>query len=402
MAAVRSLTLLAAIAAAAVLVAPAGARPARHGGLELRLAHALAVPQVRADESGAVVLDLETGQALFTRNGANSLAPASNEKLVVTFGVLTALGPSYRIETDVLGEGSQSGSVWQGDLVLKGYGDPTLSARDLRSLARQVRADGIGRVTGGVLGDATWFDDRRTAPGWKSSFYIFESPPLSALAIDRSNAADPALEAARQFRTALVSAGVAVAGQARLGTAGDEAVPLGLVLSPPLSDIVSFMDHKSDNYTAELLLKQLGAQQADVGTTAAGAAVLRGLLADAGVPLDGVRLVDGSGLSLLDRLTPNALVVLLQAMWNDPELRPLVMSSLPLAGVNGTLAHRMRTGPARAHVVAKTGTTSQASALSGFVKRRYVFAILQNGHPISSWWARIAQDRFATVLASSA
>jgi serine-type D-Ala-D-Ala carboxypeptidase/endopeptidase (penicillin-binding protein 4) len=402
MAAVRSLTLLLAIAVAAALAAPAGARPARHAGLELRLAHALAVPHVRPDESGAVVLDLETGQALFTRNGASSLAPASNEKLAVTFGVLTALGPSYRIETDVLGEGSQDGSVWQGDLVLKGYGDPTLSSRDLRSLARQLRADGIARVTGGVLGDATWFDARRTAPGWKRSFYIFESPPLSALAIDRSNAADPALEAARQFRTALVSAGVAVAGEARLGIAGDEAVPLGAVLSPPLSDIVSFMDHESDNYTAELLLKQLGAQQADVGTTAAGAAVLRGLLADAGVPLDGVRLVDGSGLSLLDRLTPNALVALLEAMWNDPELRPLVMSCLPLAGVNGTLAHRMRTGPAHAHVVAKTGTTSEASALSGFVKRRYVFAILQNGHPISSWWARIAQDRFATVLASSA
>jgi D-alanyl-D-alanine carboxypeptidase/D-alanyl-D-alanine-endopeptidase (penicillin-binding protein 4) len=400
MAAVRSVTLLLAVAVAAVVAGPAGAGPGLQRGLEVRLARALAVPHVRKDESGAVVLDLETGQPLFVRNGSSSLAPASNEKLAVTFGVLTALGPEYRIETDVLGEGAQDGSVWQGDLVLKGYGDPTLSTADLRSLARQVRADGITRVTGGVRGDATWFDTRRTAPGWKPSFYIFESPPLSALAVDRSGAADPALAAARLFRAALVSAGVAVTGAARLGTADDQAVPLGSVLSRPLASIVSFMDHESDNYTAELLLKQLGAQQADVGTTAAGAVALKGLLADAGVPLDGVRIVDGSGLSQLDRLTPNALVALLQVMWKDVELRPLVMSSLPLAGVNGTLAHRMRSGPAHAHVVAKTGTTSQASALSGFVRRRYAFAVLQNGHPVSSWWARIAQDRFATVLAS--
>jgi D-alanyl-D-alanine carboxypeptidase/D-alanyl-D-alanine-endopeptidase (penicillin-binding protein 4) len=402
MAAVRSLTFLLAVAVAAALAAPAGARQGLHGSLDLRLARALAVPHVRQDESGAVVLDLDTGQPLFVRNGGSSLAPASNEKLAVTFGVLTALGPEYRIETDVLGSGAQSGSVWQGNLVLKGYGDPTLSTRDLRALARQVRADGIARVTGAVLGDGSWFDGRRTAPGWKPSFYIFESPPLSALAVDRTDAADPALETARQFRAALVAAGVSVAGVAGVGEADDQAVPLGSVLSPSLAEIVSFMDHESDNYTAELLLKQLGAQQADVGTTAAGAAVLRRLLANAGVPLDGVRIVDGSGLSQLDRLTPNALVALLQAMWNDAELRPLVLGSLPLAGVNGTLAHRMRTGPAHAHVIAKTGTTSQASALSGFVKSRYAFAILQNGHPISSWWARISQDRFATVLASAA
>ena len=62
----------------------------------------------------------------------------------------------------------------------------------------------------------------------------------------------------------------------------------------------------------------------------------------------------------------------------------------------------MRHAPARGNVRAKTGTTSDASALSGFVKDRYVFAVLQNGRPLSYWWARVAQDRFATVLASAA
>ena len=62
----------------------------------------------------------------------------------------------------------------------------------------------------------------------------------------------------------------------------------------------------------------------------------------------------------------------------------------------------MRRAPARGNVLAKTGTTSGASALSGYVKSRYVFAVLQNGRPLSYWWARVAQDRFATVLASAA
>ena len=71
-----------------------------------------------------------------------------------------------------------------------------------------------------------------------------------------------------------------------------------------------------------------------------------------------------------------------------------------MAGVNGTLAHRMRRGPAHRTVLAKTGTTNEASALSGFVRNHYAFSILQNGHPVSAWWARIAQDRFAQVLAA--
>jgi D-alanyl-D-alanine carboxypeptidase len=60
----------------------------------------------------------------------------------------------------------------------------------------------------------------------------------------------------------------------------------------------------------------------------------------------------------------------------------------------------LRGAPARGVVLAKTGTTAIASALSGFVRKRYAFSVLENGHPISSWWARRAQDRFATILAS--
>jgi D-alanyl-D-alanine carboxypeptidase/D-alanyl-D-alanine-endopeptidase (penicillin-binding protein 4) len=178
-------------------------------------------------------------------------------------------------------------------------------------------------------------------------------------------------------------------------------VPLASVESPPLARIVAWMGRVSDNFTAELLLKQLGAAGGEAGTSAGGAEIVRGALADAGVPLGGVRLMDGSGLSSLDRLTARALSGLLRAAWADPDVRPYLLAALPVAGRSGTLADRMRAPPARGKVQAKTGTTSLASALSGYVKRRYVFSVLQNGRPVSSYWARRAQDRFATVLATS-
>jgi len=162
------------------------------------------------------------------------------------------------------------------------------------------------------------------------------------------------------------------------------------------------MGRESDNYTAEMLVKHLGATLAGNGSTAAGTRVIRNALGDAGVPLAGVRLADGSGLSGLDRLTAAAVVALLEAGLAQGELRDAFLQSLAVAGVNGTLEDRMERLPARGQVIAKTGTTRTASALSGFVRDRYVFAVLQNGRPISTYWARLAQDRFATALAASA
>jgi D-alanyl-D-alanine carboxypeptidase/D-alanyl-D-alanine-endopeptidase (penicillin-binding protein 4) len=394
--------LLPALAVALALAAPAAAQTP----LESRLAQALAVPHVPLARSGAVVLDLATGEPLFTHKGSVSLAPASNEKLPITFAALSGLGPDYRFETDVLGTGAQAGEVWRGDLVLKGFGDPTLSSAGLRALAAQVRAAGISRVTGAVVGDESWFDARRTAPGWKPSYFIDESPPLSALVVDRARSGryvspQPALAAATAFRAALRTSGIVVVGPAKLGLAPEDAAPLAAIESVPLATVVRRMNLESDNFTAEMLLKDLGAEQTNLGTSATGSAVVMRLLAEAAVPLSGVRIVDGSGLSRLDRLTANALVAVLQATWIDPILHPSLVRSLPVAGISGTLEKRMRRGPARGAVAAKTGTTSIASALSGYVGERYAFAVLQNGNPVSSWWARRAQDRFATVLASA-
>jgi serine-type D-Ala-D-Ala carboxypeptidase/endopeptidase (penicillin-binding protein 4) len=373
--------------------------------LQTRLAKALRVPHVAPARSAAVALDLATGTVLFTQNPGLSLAPASNEKLPLTYAALTTLGPTYRIETDVLGEGEQDGTTFSGTLVLRGGGDPMLSTAGLRSLAAQVRAYGIRRVTAGIVADESYFDSRRMVAGWKPSFFIDESPPLSALVVNRARVGrtvtrSPALAAATAFRTALRSAGVVVDGTVKMGRVDEFAIPIAQVDSPTLAAIIRFMDRESDNFTAELLLKQLGAVSLDRGTSAAGASVVMQALAEAGVPMAGVRIVDGSGLSRLDRLTANALAATLKAAWADPTVKSAFVAALPVAGVNGTMEDRLRKPPARGRVLAKTGTTSDASALSGYVSTRFVFTVLQNGHPLSYWWARRAQDRFVEVLAA--
>jgi D-alanyl-D-alanine carboxypeptidase/D-alanyl-D-alanine-endopeptidase (penicillin-binding protein 4) len=402
-----SLRRLAAGTAILALVLVPAAQARSRGGFQQRLARALRARHVSPSETGAIVLDLHTGQRLFARNARLPLRPASNEKLATTYAALTALGPSFRIETDALGDGTQSGATWRGNLVLKGYGDPTLSAGQLLSLARQVAAAGIRHVSGRILGDESWFDARRTGLGWKAKFYLHESPALSALVVDRgwtgrSETGRPALYAAQLFRRDLRRAGVTVHGGAAVGVAAAGAVPLATVESPPVSALVRHMDVYSDNFFAEMLMKEIGAVQGSGGSAAAGLAVTRQLLSAAGVPLTGVRMVDGSGLSLVDRWTTGALATLLRTMWLDPDLQPYVIPALPLAGETGTLGHRMRRGPAHGVVRAKTGTTDNSSALSGFVGNRYVFSVVENGRPVRTRNAEHSQDRFVQVLARTA
>jgi D-alanyl-D-alanine carboxypeptidase/D-alanyl-D-alanine-endopeptidase (penicillin-binding protein 4) len=371
-----------------------------------RLAAALAMPSLHAGGEGALAVDLASGRTIFSLNGARPLQPASNEKLPLTLTALERLGPEYRFHTDVLGTGRQAGAVWHGDLYLKGHGDPALHTSGLAQLADTLHRRGIRRISGRVLADESWFDTRRTAPGWKPSFYMNESPPLSALVVNRAAfngqmSSDPAGAAAAIFTRVLQRHGIRVAHGSAWGTAPAHARLLARLASQPLAQTIRFMDHQSDNFTAEMLLKTLGAERAGHGTTAAGAEVIVHTLADAGVPLNGVRIADGSGLSRRDRLTPRAIAAILTHAWHNRRVRNPFWQALAVAGRSGTLADRLRSGPAYGGVHAKTGTTDAASALSGYVRDRFAFAVIQNGHPVVTWSAHAAQDRFATALAAS-
>lgn len=315
------------------------------------------------------------------------------------------LGPRFRFPTEVRGQGYLgTDGTWNGNLVLKGYGDPTLSKWNLRGLAWKIRSAGIKRITGIVIGDESFFDRARTAPGWKASFYIEESPPLSALVVDRAwtgrrYTTTPAYTAADLFRRLLIKIGVRVTGKARAFQAGGKV--LAVSLSKPLDEILHAVDADSDNFSAELLLKELGAVAGTGGSTAAGASVVVRVLKQERIPLEGVRIADGSGLSSLDRLTPQAIAAILEECWHDSALRSTLVPAMAVAGRSGTLEHRLLGPATRGSVIGKTGTTDLASVLSGFVRGHYAFSVIQNGSPVPWWTARAAQDRFVQLLAAA-
>lgn len=395
---------LATIVLAATVLAATPSPRAATPDLAAALSRALAAHGIDPRRTGALAVDVQSGAVVFDENSGASLRPASAEKLAVSFAALRILGPGYRFRTEVVGSGALQGRVWDGDLVLVGYGDPTLTDADIAALARNVRAWGIRRVTGSVVGDERRFDARRDAPGWKPTFVGIESRPLSALSIAGARFAGAngsAAGAAAALDDALERHGVVIEGRPHAGRAPQDVLPLAIDLSEPLAVVVRHMNRESDNFYAELVLKELGAALAGRGTSQAGAAVVLDALEEAGVPVEGVHIADGSGLSLNDRLTPQALVAILRAGARDPSIRDAFVESLAVAGVSGTMEDRLQRRVTRGRVIAKTGTTSRASALAGFVRNRYVFAILQNGAPVPYWTARQAQDRFVTVLARS-
>jgi serine-type D-Ala-D-Ala carboxypeptidase/endopeptidase (penicillin-binding protein 4) len=400
----RTYAIVAVLVAAVTAVGTGSTVAAAPRNLQATLGQALRAPGIDPGHTAAIAVDLQTGETVYSSNARLSLLPASAEKLPVSFSALRVLGPRYRFRTEVVGVGSRSGRVWNGNLWLVGYGDPTLSRPDLDRLARKFAATGIRRIAGRVLGDDTHFDARRDGLGWKPSYLGIESRPLSALSVagvKLIGVNGSAIAAARAYVDALARQGIAVSGRAGARRAPANALTIAFDLSEPLSILLRLVNGESDNFAAEMLLKELGATAAPRGSSAAGARVVRSTLSAANVPLSGVRIADGSGLSRFDRLTVEALAAILRTGAADPAIRNAFVRSLAVAGISGTLERRLDVRPTRGRVIAKTGTTYRASALAGFVRRRYVFAILQNGSPVPYWMARAAQDRFVTVLARS-
>jgi serine-type D-Ala-D-Ala carboxypeptidase/endopeptidase (penicillin-binding protein 4) len=186
------------------------------------------------------------------------------------------------------------------------------------------------------------------------------------------------------------------------GRAPEGAVVLARVQSAPLWRIVRFMDRHSDNFTAEMVAKAIGAYAGGNGTTARGMHVTREVTASMlGEDAPLVHLADGSGLSHANRTTAGALARLLAAAAADPGIAKPLAGALSVAGANGTLARRL---PAlRGRVLGKSGTLDGVSALAGYVTgasgRRFAFAVLMNTPALNDWNAHAAQDAIVTLLA---
>jgi D-alanyl-D-alanine carboxypeptidase/D-alanyl-D-alanine-endopeptidase (penicillin-binding protein 4) len=274
-----------------------------------------------------------------------------------------------------------------------------------------------------VLVDDTLFSGPLLGPGWRAAYVTSgDVAPVMALMVDAGRTrlpplvgplrapreGDPALAAGRALARLLGAPQAAVVRGA--ATAG--ATELGAVRSPTIPQLVEAMLTHSDNDLAEALARQVAIAKGQPATFTGAAAALRSVLADVlvhvGATPGSVLLSDGSGLSRLDRVQPGAITRLLSAVAGADRDRLFpVLSGLPVAGFDGTLERRFRTGPGRpaAGVVrAKTGTLNGVSALAGLVRSRdgrlLAFDFTADSVPLGSTLAsQTALDRLAAALA---
>ncbi|HEU4656759.1 MAG TPA: D-alanyl-D-alanine carboxypeptidase/D-alanyl-D-alanine-endopeptidase [Capillimicrobium sp.] len=368
------------------------------GQLQGRLASQMSAA---GGSAGAYVMDLDRDRRLYALRPDTPYVPASVNKLFTTSTALRLHGAGDRLETTVLTRGSiDEDGVLTGNLYLRGGGDPTLGGDDLAALAGRLT---ITKVRGAVFADESRFDLLRGSASTGGRLDPWMGGQLGALVVNRgydgrTPHTRPAAVAADAFRRALERRGIEVTHDLiRLGEAHEDAEELASIASPTIGDLVAATNTPSDNYLAEMLLKDLGATFGDGGTTSAGARVVRSELAELDVR---PQVVDGSGLSRSDRTNARQVVLLLDAM-SEGRDGGVFVRSLAVAGRTGTLEDRMRHGAATGRCRAKTGTLSDVSALAGICEtrggRRVGFAFLMNS--VSPSTARRLQDRMVNAIA---
>ena len=345
---------------------------------------------------GIKVVAVKTGEVLYTKNAHKFHHPASTMKLITAAAALTKLGSAFRFETTLYADAIVNGRV-AGNIYLKGKADPVLQEGDLAEMVIALRNAGVQSVFGGIVVDETYLDAVREGPGW-----MWDDKPLrlSALSLRGGTVEDKALACGTVLKEMLQQAGIVVNGEVSHGTVPSGTVVIATHLSPPLMDILRLMNKPSDNVIAELIFKTLGAEvKGEPGTWQKGRQVIGEFLGEMG---SGFRIVDGSGLSRYNLVTAELLVNLLVFVYNDFELMPDYVASLPIAGVDGTLKNRMRGMRAEKVLRAKTGTLSGVSALAGYTVTAdgevLAFSILISHYAGPAAPARRIQDTIGNYL----
>jgi serine-type D-Ala-D-Ala carboxypeptidase/endopeptidase (penicillin-binding protein 4) len=411
-----ALTALAVLAGAAAAASPRVASPAVAAQRSLTSALNRGMRAV-GSYSGADVVDLDSGQTLYSKNAGGARLPASVQKLYTTSAALLRFGPNNTLTTSVLGVGQMHSGTFTGTLYLRGGGDPTFGSAAFdranyggagatvqRLVTDLVNATGIRALDGGIVADESRFDSLRGTPATGYAPANEVEGELSALAFNRgwANAhgtafvRHPALVAGQQFLAALKAGGVNVdAGHVGTGITPPGASLLTAVHSPRMATLVALTNAPSDNFFAETLIKDLGARYGAGGTTADGAAVVRAAIAGRfGLH---PRFDDGSGLARYDRTTPSDVVSLLRQQAGDPQF----IDSLAVAGQTGTLRDEMRGTYAQGRCRGKTGTLDDVSNVVGYCRAQdghtLAYAFLING--IVPSYAHPIQDQMQVALA---
>lgn len=333
------------------------------------------------------------GVGTLNRTSTAQTAPASNEKLFTAIAALNVLSPDFRYATTVSSTAPIVQHAIDGDLVLRGAGDPTLTFTNLLTMAKRLHAQGLRHVTGHLIVDDTRYGHRTRVSGWKHKFVPVESGTVDAFSLDQNEwrdgasfDADPTPANSAIWRKELHRAHITVAKRTEIAPQPATAQPLLTHNSAPLHSIIKVMLSDSINFYAEMLLRELGAERSGHGSPSTGVAALRATAGELMLPLDTVH--DGSGLSYADRTSPATLVTWLDRIRTAPYFST-VYDGLPRSCATGTLKDRLCGPNVRGRVRAKTGTLNHVSSLSGYFETQsghhVTFSVLVSGFPDSSY-----------------
>ncbi|MBW4529515.1 MAG: D-alanyl-D-alanine carboxypeptidase [Aphanothece saxicola GSE-SYN-MK-01-06B] len=335
--------------------------------LQRQIAQALGGEQSRwsisvADGSGRLLADV---------NGRQPRVPASNQKLISTAFALDRLGPDYRLTT-------QLWRLQDGTLRMVGQGDPDLALPQLQRFAQLALAGGTPvRLELAEEAPQNWWPS-----GWHMGDRAYAyGAPITRLAIT-SNAIDDAVSNPASRLQTLLRRSMAQNGSPQVQLAlvsARQPLPIDAVLvheepSTSMHGLLSLANTESHNFTAEVLLRQAA------GTWDLPEASRRTFLwlNDQGLPMEGVRIADGSGLDRANRLTSRFLVALLLRMDHHPYSRDF-LSSMAIAGRRGTLRNLYKGTSLDGQFFAKTGTLTGVRSISGVLQTtdgpRYVSAV---------------------------
>jgi D-alanyl-D-alanine carboxypeptidase/D-alanyl-D-alanine-endopeptidase (penicillin-binding protein 4) len=417
------------------------------------------------------VRDLESGEVLVDWNASVPRNPGSTIKMLTTLAALDLLGPTYTWKTDIFALGPVIDGTLQGDLLLRGQGDPFLVTERVWQMLRRIRQAGIDTIAGDLLLDDSYFDVGDHDPGefdrqplraynvapnallmnYKVVRYwfapaeepgkvdIWTDPPIDDLEIDNRlrltagpcrgyqrgisvttdekvsrmtfsgafpdgcerYAMDRATLSHQSFAYGLFKSmwreiGGDFEGGWDVAAAPEDLEPIVEFRSLPLADVITRVNKHSNNVMARQLLFTLSAEVlGPPGTEAGGRKVVADWLRSEGLEFSELAFENGAGLSRDARITAADFAAMLAFAWRQPYM-PEYVSSLSLAGLDGTLRYRMRNGPLEGSAHLKTGSLDHVAGIAGYLQarsgRRFSVVVLQNHTDIHRGYGEETQE----------
>ena len=352
------------------------------------------------------IVSADKYDVLYSYKPQSKMIPASISKLVTAIAGLEYLGAGYEFKTVVYTDDINiEDGIINGNLYLKGYGDPDLNSSDIRFLAKNILGKNITSITGNIIYDESYLDD--TYYGL-ANYYSNDTkkqywPYVNALALDKNSGGyNPASSAASLLQSELQSGNVQMGGIIVAGVTPTSAKQITDV-SHSMFDVLSFMNKTSDNHSAITMFKVIGAKYKGApGTLEKGQEAVNDLLVGMGNSRSAFEILEGSGLTRYNMVTSDMYIRMLKYMYDNVKDFDFFYRSLAIAGKDGTLSRRMIGGEAEGNVHAKTGTINSVSTLAGYAITRdselVIFYVAMNGFGGSSNGPRNKQDEICEAI----